>query len=70
MKNFKNINCIVSDDLNMCVDTNVLDDLIDEIDDILDDNEVIQSLKKIGISVDVKYMVDTTMWEDYIRFGW
>lgn len=55
---------ILSDELNMSIDTNVLDSIVDDIDDILDDIEAIQVLKKNGINIRVQYMIDSCLWKD------
>ena len=62
---------ISSEELNMCIETDVLDSIVDDIDDILDDIEAIQLLKKIGISMRVQYMVDNSLWETdkFIYYG-
>lgn len=54
---------ISSEELNISIETDVLDSIVEDIDDILDDIEAIQLLKKMGIDMRVQYIVDKSLWE-------
>ena len=58
---------VCSDEYNMSIDTDVLDCVVDDIDDILDDIEVIQLLRKHGIIFRVQYVIDEGYWRDCKR---
>lgn len=54
---------MISDCFNISIDTDVIDDIVEQLEDIIDDIDEVCCLKKIGVNFRVQYLVDNTEYE-------